>query len=593
MFKPKTEIPYSSNITISIVDDEDSVVFSTILLPPPSLPRPDEAYSQFLYGSNFWHCIIPWSYIKPGISFAFNLNGLSGCYQKADVGGAGELIINTIDIGMLTKNREVFSFQYDSAYHTQYFETIPVSKLIVNEYEPVHWKEIVLPDGTLYRTHSMSEGGVYSGDLRQRIGKELISLGINNANYGIFSSPGVGESLLSNPYYVAQCTAHNSVGNYTNGIVVHGLSGGGGMVTLHGTLSNEFSHELGHCYGMGHYPGGFKGSIHRSAGNINSAWGWDSGKNKFIPNFDVKESGSPACYEDECQAPFFGHKFGSDSMAGGDSFNTSLNVYTPYTPYTLKSIQEFFERKVVFNKHSSTGYSKWNEHSLKMEEWSDSFTAPPECLSSLKMMNNLIENNNLINIVQYDGNYSKFIFIPPARPDNAGKGLRIIHDATLVSYLFINYIGITLTDQVLYFESDGSRWVSVKEFAFNVARKPQHQGIRVTTLVGYYDPEAKIDSYVYPALHCAYGNTFENNRDAEVFKRGHYAEITNSKGELLRFLLRSERLDKNFMNRFHLNVATSFAPTHITIFANGTAVASRELQPPIGGTRHTENGRAM
>ena len=80
--------------------------------------------------------------------------------------------------------------------------------------------------------------------LRQRIGKELISLGIDNANYGINSTAGEGEA--SHPYVTAQLAAHNSVGKYASGLVVHGGSGGGGIVTLDNSLHNEFSHEVGH-----------------------------------------------------------------------------------------------------------------------------------------------------------------------------------------------------------------------------------------------------------------------------------------------------------------------------------------------------------
>ncbi|WP_216820060.1 M66 family metalloprotease, partial [Zoogloea sp. LCSB751] len=89
----------------------------------------------------------------------------------------------------------------------------------------------------------------------------------DNANYGINSTAGEGES--SHPYVVAQLAAHNSRGKYANGIQVHGGSGGGGIVTLDSSLGNEFSHEVGHNYGLGHYVGGFLGSVHRSAEAVN------------------------------------------------------------------------------------------------------------------------------------------------------------------------------------------------------------------------------------------------------------------------------------------------------------------------------------
>lgn len=90
--------------------------------------------------------------------------------------------------------------------------------------------------------------------MRQSIGKELISHGIDNANYGINSTAGSGEG--SHPYVTAQLAAHTSRGNYANGVQVHG--GSGGIVTLDSTLGNEFSHEVGHNFGLGHYVDGFR-----------------------------------------------------------------------------------------------------------------------------------------------------------------------------------------------------------------------------------------------------------------------------------------------------------------------------------------------
>ncbi len=119
--------------------------------------------------------------------------------------------------------------------------------------------------------------------MRQRIGKELVSHGIDNANYGINSLAGEGEA--GHPYVAAQLAAHNSRGKYSNGIQVHGGSGGGGIVTLDNSLGNELSHEIGHNYGLGHYVDGFRGSVHRGADKVNSTWGWDADKNRFIPNF--------------------------------------------------------------------------------------------------------------------------------------------------------------------------------------------------------------------------------------------------------------------------------------------------------------------
>lgn len=259
-----------------------SVVGRYTMLIPEKLTRP-VALEGIIYGEGFWSAILPATLIEPGIKLEFEHKGKMGSLHDITVGAPSELIIHTIDLGMLTPFRGHFIFQSVSEYHRQYFHQIPVKKLVVSRYEPQYFTEIMLPDGRLLKDYDPSTGGIYDGTLRQRIGKELISLGIDNANYGINSSKGTGED--SHPYSLAQLAAHNSVGKDVNGIIVHGLSGGGGIVTLEDSVGNEFSHEVGHDFGLGHYEGDFAGSIHNRPSEVNSCWGWDSDNNAFIPNF--------------------------------------------------------------------------------------------------------------------------------------------------------------------------------------------------------------------------------------------------------------------------------------------------------------------
>lgn len=233
----------------------------------------DKAQSSFVYGQNFWTTVLPKQWLQPGLRLEFASGNLSGMLNNLAVGAASELILYTIDIGMLTPPRNAFSFANEPATgaHYEYFQTLPVSRMVVGNYESLYLKEVMMPDGRLLTTMDPSVGGWQQGDMRQAIGKVLISQGIDNANYGLWSTSSVNEG--SQPYTVAQITAHNSVGLYSNGIQVHGGSGGAGIVTLDQSLGNEFSHELGHNYGLGHYMGGAKGSIHRPANEVNSTWG--------------------------------------------------------------------------------------------------------------------------------------------------------------------------------------------------------------------------------------------------------------------------------------------------------------------------------
>ncbi len=102
-------------------------------------------------------------------------------------------------------------FANDPLAHREYFQTVPTSRLIVCQYAPLHLTEVMLPDGTLLKDSDPGNGGWHEGTMRQRIGKELISHGIDNANYVINSTPGEGEQ--SHPYVVAQLAAHNNRGS--------------------------------------------------------------------------------------------------------------------------------------------------------------------------------------------------------------------------------------------------------------------------------------------------------------------------------------------------------------------------------------------
>jgi len=297
------------------------------------------------------------------MSITVNHSGLSGSLNNIEVGGTTQLIVHTIDIGMLVEPRGEFEFPNDEEAHREYFQTVPASSLVVSQYQPVHLREVVMPDGTLLTTFDPSEGGAFLGDMRQLIGKVLISHGIDNANYGLHTT---STQEKDHPYVTAQITAHTNRGRYSNGVQVHGFSGGNGIATLFRGYGNEFSHEIGHNYGLGHFVDGFAGSVHRPADAPNSTWGWDRDQRTFLPNFAPTVSNADRCVEDTCQGPYFGRRFGADAMAGGSPHST-FNRYTLYTPNSARLIQEFFEGKAVFSPESPSGFLKWNAATGNME----------------------------------------------------------------------------------------------------------------------------------------------------------------------------------------------------------------------------------
>ncbi|WP_455291477.1 M66 family metalloprotease [Vibrio parahaemolyticus] len=451
----------------------------------------DTEFNKVKYSQNTYSVIIPANKVKPGLTFSFTDGEKVGELGGFKVGAPNELIIHTIDLGLLMAPRDQFSFQSNQDLHQEYFQQLPISQLTVSEYEPQHFTEVMLPNGQLLTDFDPSDGGVYKGTMRQQIAKVLISHGIDNANYGISSSGGVKESW--HPYTSAQLTAHNAVGYYANGIQVHGLSGGNGMVTLRSSTGNEFSHELGHNFGLGHYPGGFSGAVNGSADKVNSTWGWDAHENYFLPNFEKRPSGGDTCYNDQCMSPFEGHRFGKGAMSGGQPLYSKHNSYTLHTPYELNKIQNFFENKAIFTPTSPSGFTRWDEDLNQMVTWK-----------------NMLRDN--------------------------------LSTSSTVT----------------------------KE------QKPYKQGVAVTTLVGFYDPQRALNSYIYPALHGSFGSVYDDALSSSSCQ----LNVHTQKGGTKTFNLYSRRLDSGYMNKFHVNVETDLEPYSTELYCDGNLLASRSLEKP-------------
>lgn len=453
--------------------------------PPDKLPKADRPQNapnpECIYHDNAWSCILPANWIQPGLKLIFTSDmGKSGALNSIDIGGETQVILQNIRIGMLTAPGPLSNnpLEKDSQLLAEdYFQKIPVSELIVGNYEPLHLKEIVLSTGVKYTEKSKDEGGVYSGDLRENIAKALVSMSIDNANYGVNCSKG---GFGWQAFLAQMITVHQSWGKYQNGIIQHGLSGGNGMATIYDTVGNEFSHEIGHNYNMGHWPGGGKWSIH----NTYSGWGWDRRLNRFIANFFWDRNGDEVETEGgyyHRTPPFLGvYKFNRDTMGGGHP-SSQFSAYTLHTGYTQKRIQQWLEKKSVMTPSSETGYLIWDEDSKKM----------------------VAKSGELV-------------------------------------------------------------------------RKIDKFGVPVVTLMGFYDPEKKLKSYIYPALHGSYGYTYK----AEALKSNEFwATVTYKDGSSDKFGLENHRLNNGHMNQFHFNIPEIKEPVLIEIFSNDNQrIASRDIE---------------
>jgi len=532
------------------------------------------------YARDAWSAELPAAWIRPGLALRLRQGQATGELAGLAVGAPTQLLLHTIDLGFLTPPRDAFRFAKDPEAQREYFQTLPASRLIVTRYAPLHLTEVMLPTGVLLKEVDPSKGGWHEGAMRQSIGKELISHGIDNANYGLHSTPGRGEK--GHPYVAAQLAAHNSRGVYANGVQVHGGSGGNGMVTLDDSLGNEFSHEVGHNYGLGHYVDGFKGSVHRPADQVNSTWGWDADKQRFIPNFSPVRTGKDATLEGQSQPPFDGRAFGFDAMAGGAPFS-SFNRFTLYTPNTAAIIQKFLESKAVFDPLSPTGFSKWNEQSARMEPFSHRLSLGPEVSAPIKglseaSLSKLFVDHDRVRIAMADGNWAKEIPLPPAAPGNKGRVVTIAHGAGYSSVLKLNGDEVTIPRGFeKSYVSDGKHWKEGAGEEASVERKPEAFGVPVVTLVGFYDPTQQLKAYAYPALHGAFGYCYAD--DAAQLKPTDCQLVVETKAGLLRFRLDGRRLDPATINKFHVTVPAASQPTKFAVLAGGKVVAQRVIAP--------------
>ncbi|AUW07681.1 hypothetical protein C1N51_29160 (plasmid) [Vibrio campbellii] len=359
------QVPYQTDNAIyaEVLDKNGNTLGELELNPPSAMPKSDrpsnlgEDRPDVNYAENTWTGVIPWNLVQPDITIRFeDVQGQTSVINNIDIGGENEIVIHNIRIGMLTESSPLNQLEDNPMLAADYFQKLPITSMIVGNYSPINLEQVVLPNGTVYTESSATEGGYHSGDMRELIGKSLISMGINNANFGINETAG---SAQWQPHYYNQYVAHKSIGVYSNGIQTHGLSGGNGMATLIDTVGNEFSHELGHAYGLGHYPGGGLSSTH----NENSGWGWDALNNRFIANFFWNQSGVTNV-EGEVTHPFNElYRYNTDAMAGGVA-SSPISQYTHHTGYTAKRIQQNFENTGRLTKD---GYEKWNESTKEME----------------------------------------------------------------------------------------------------------------------------------------------------------------------------------------------------------------------------------
>ncbi|KDN26253.1 peptidase M66 [Vibrio fortis] len=506
LFTPTDVTHDIKSLTATVTDGNGNELGEIHLAHPNALPNGDKPKKSHLvsgkpevkYVENTWSGNIPWNWVEPGMRIIFTDDqGKNSYLDEVDVGAENEVVLQNIRIGMLTKPTDIHRLEQTPMLAADYFQKIPVSKLIVGNYSPIQLDEIMLPDGTFYTDRSETTGGVYSGDMRERIGKSLISMGINNANFGINDSPGTKQWQ---PGLFNQYVIHKARGFYKNGVVEHGLSGGNGMATLKRTIGNEFSHELGHAYGLGHYPGGGYYSNHGE----HSTWGWDDLSQQFISNFIWEESGSTVGKGHTTPSYLGVYKFNRDAMGGG-SAKSYLSEYTHYTDYTAKRIQSRFENTGRLKKD---GYYIWDENTKGMIPKSGSVPK-----------NYGVEVTTLVGFYDPKNEIDSYIY-----PELYGSYGHVYSQGTASPLQCRAEVSYDLSEKDIYpLTSERRKSDEMNKFHFNVSAEKKPNLIEIFCPTANYDE--LFSNWLMDELEVKEFNSWgENNRKGEVGQVFYYSK---------------------------------------------------------------------
>lgn len=372
LFIPKNGIePITMHAEVSVNGEP---LMTLPMAHPNDMPKSDVIGPQPIqYSKQAWSVRLPWDTVKNGLSLQFIADKdaptkVSGYLPTADIdiGEASRIVFQSIRLGMLTEPGQSnghYTLRDPVMSATDYFQTLPVSKLVMGSYADAVLNRVIIRSGTIYDKDidgsSQVEGDVYSGDMRENVGKSQVSVGINMANFGYASN----NMNQQHPHVFKQITNHHAWGMYTNGRVDHGLSGGNGIGTLYHSWGNEASHEWGHAYGLGHYPGqGLTDDGRWAVHHADSGWGYIAHRNRMRANlFGLNDEGA--------------YNYKRDAMSGG-SDGGPFSVYTHYTGYTARIIQNDLARLPIPDASYPDGYKKWNTTTGQYDNHASSHPAP-------------------------------------------------------------------------------------------------------------------------------------------------------------------------------------------------------------------------
>ena len=413
IFMPTDDIAQSIN-SISVEIILDGTVKTTLeLATPRNIPKSDSLIGtehEIVYSTKAWTGEISWVYMKKGLELRFITNKdeasrREGTLASGDIefGAPSVGVFTFIRLGMLTGHRTKGNgYMMDSPAKAMadYFQTAPFAQLVNAKYDNMTLNKVMLSNGVIYDLNSTnprdrfskSIGGIYDGDMRGNVAKSQVSVGINLANFGYPS----WNMTQTYPKHNFNMTTHLAEGRYQNvkdGKFVtlptgntwdhtkystvhwHGLSGGNGIGTLFDTLGNEFSHEVGHAYGLGHYVKPNDKPAFWTYHHADSGWGYDVYNKMMKGNLIWDTSATGVKPENN----FIGrYNYSADTMSGG-RYSSNISKYTRLTGYTVMKSQRYIAAVSptivpklyggVDENKSTTGFLKWDSEKREMVEY--------------------------------------------------------------------------------------------------------------------------------------------------------------------------------------------------------------------------------
>ena len=576
LFTPQENLK-TLKVTVTYIDNNISKSEVFTMEPPINMPKSDYnnngSKKDITYSKRSWSVQLPYYTVKPDMQLEFTAETksgieLNGTLLSDDIEFAAPIegAFLFIRLGMLTDNLEGIKGRYhdmitDTAHAMQeYFQTVPFAQLSAGIYEDRILKKVILDNGTIYENKSSFAGAdYYSGDMRESVAKAQVSVGIDLANKGVIDSAlNQIHEITHDMFYF---TVHHAIGRYTddNGgakDVIHGLSGGNGIGTLVDSRGNEFSHEVGHGYNMGHYPNSNEsadGSIH----GYSTSWGYDAYKNRMRANVAWNSNPDSYTFYNHYITPFQDtYGWNKDSMAGGWA-DSAISRYTHNTARSTRQIQKNIEGRYFLsdskNNNGKYYYLGWDKSAREYKQ-------ATEANFINKRINPTEKGVPVITILGgYDPQSPYNAVLYPYFRANWGNVFASIFKGSLpadaVNYLKITYYG---TKPAQYVVLNNSRYSGsiINKLHFNIAEsdKPKTISLYVNnTLKG----TTTIDEQVYnTSLHKAViigkGNGYDDviNEDTAYLETNladksidNYM-LTSKEKELIEILYRFSALNK-------------------------------------------------